>query len=831
MDATTRKLIANLVETPEDNESIMEKLAKLSKKDREKVLEEIVAKKYPEIGFPALKYDWDLWARPDQMSYKDLDWEVWKNLLVMGGRGMGKTRMGSEFVRWLAENKKVERIALVGATNGDVNKVMIGGVSGILSVCPPWNMPYHSPTHKRLTWPNGVIAEYFSAEQPERLRGPQFGAAWLDEFCLVSGTRIKTDSGSIPVEFIETGTTVITRVGPKKVTKAWKTSDSARTLTLNLSNNKTLTCTGGHPIYTKRRGILPAVQVSLGDSVYTYDDYIKKCESLKLLKQQVLSLPNIKTELFQKQYFGETIGGTFIMGTTNLGKESYFTGLCSNSGLVSLPEVLTFITLMEMVQITQYLIYLQFQEDNTQDSTLLGSPEAFRLLTERHGQNIPETLGKLKNLESVNAFLVEENFYLLDKLLNCAQIRVEKPSIKNFIEFQLRESAKSVERTLSVIEDVNYVLENVLHTSQGVRDLGTALCALDRTMLKTHILKLALDHVDINTDPVSVLSIDYNDVLSPVYNLEVEDEHNYFANNVLVSNCAWNYQKSTYDMLSFGLRTVDFPKLIITTTPKPQKLFIDIVKDTRTYTVVGNTVDNKANLGKEYIHDIVDKYSGTRIGRQELEANILLDTPGSLWNMTNIDENRVARDNFGSLPEFTNIVLAVDPAMTAVKNSAETGICVAAYGKDGNFYILHADSVKETPSGWSKLVLSLYDEFLCDEIVVETNQGGDIVTDIITQARPHINIVGVHATRSKVLRAEPIANLYERRKVHHVGYFSKAEDQMINFNPLENTEGLKDCVDSLVYALTALVSKTNAAYVSLPSVGGQRTKLVSYRYR
>lgn len=756
------------------------------------------------------------------------------NSMYLLGRGLiptHNTRVGAEYVRYLAENALVDRIALVGATNGDVNKVMIGGVSGILSVCPPWNMPYHSPTRKTLEWPNGVIAEYFSSVEPERLRGPQFGAAWLDEFCLVAGTKIKTDKGFLPIELIEDGVTVVTRVGPKKVKKAWKTSDSAETITIRLSNGEDITCTNGHPIYIKNRGILKANSVAVGDVVYSYKEYEEKCKNLRLLQQKIHNILTTNNTLFQKPSYGTVSGGTSIEGITNHEQESFFTEPILSFGLDILQKAQLFIILTEIARITQSLIYLHFPEENMQDSTLPNLLEESSYLPTKSGHNTLETFGKLKNLDDINVYLVEAIFYQLDKLLNFAQTDVERSTIEKFVLGKFQEFVNDAENILWATNAVNCVLENVLSTSPEKRDTESVLCALNNTMLQTHILKLVLEHVDTNIEQISVESVSQNKLLSSVYNFEVEDEHNYFANNTLVSNCAWSYQQETYDMLSFGLRNTDFPKLIITTTPKPQSIFLEILANPETYTVTGSTMENRANLGKGFIKDVVERYENTRLGRQELEAQILTDVPGALWQQNNIDANRVSRNKFGDLPDFMYIVLAVDPAMTSNKNSAETGICVAAFGMDGDFYVLHLDSVKQTPSEWARAVLEIYDDFIADQIIVETNQGGDLVIANLKQVRSHLNVMGVHAYRGKVLRAEPIASLYERGKVHHVGFFSKAEDQMINFNPIENPNGLKDCVDALVYALTALVDKTNTAYALNPAVGGFRTKLLSYKHR
>jgi phage terminase large subunit-like protein len=124
-----------------------------------------------------LLYDWTIWARAKQLPPNG-DWRTW---LILAGRGFGKTRTGAEWVRHGVEAGAFRRVALVGETSADVRDVMVEGDSGILKVCPPWNRPKYEPSKRRLTWPNGAVAQTFSADDPEQLRGPQFDAAWADE--------------------------------------------------------------------------------------------------------------------------------------------------------------------------------------------------------------------------------------------------------------------------------------------------------------------------------------------------------------------------------------------------------------------------------------------------------------------------------------------------------------------------------------------------------------------------------------------------------------------------------------------------------------------------
>jgi phage terminase large subunit-like protein len=269
----------------------------------------------------------------------------------------------------------------------------------------------------------------------------------------------------------------------------------------------------------------------------------------------------------------------------------------------------------------------------------------------------------------------------------------------------------------------------------------------------------------------------------------------------------WRYAQESWDMLQFGLRLGDDPRQLITTTPRPIVLLQHIMKDPRTVVTRGSTYENSANLAKTFLDNIKAKYEGTRLGRQELQAEVLDDVPGSLWTREGIDKTRKGPSD--KLPDMQRVVVAIDPAgksqETALsEGTAETGIVVAGIGVDGRGYVLDDLSVSLSPNGWARRALSAYDQYSADAIVVETNQGGDMVKNTIKSVR-NVPVVEVHASRGKVTRAEPIAALYEQGRISHVGSHADLEDQMVLFTPLGiagDTTG--DRVDALVWALSQL---------------------------
>jgi phage terminase large subunit-like protein len=266
---------------------------------------------------------------------------------------------------------------------------------------------------------------------------------------------------------------------------------------------------------------------------------------------------------------------------------------------------------------------------------------------------------------------------------------------------------------------------------------------------------------------------------------------------------AWRYPES-WVQAKFGLRLGQLPQACLTTTPKPTKLIKEIVNDPATILTRGSTYDNRSNLAPSFFASIIKTYEGTRIGRQELNAEILDDNPSALWQLKNIDDNRVK-----VAPRMKRIVVAIDPAVTSKENSDETGIIVAGRGVDDHFYILTDASLIASPEKWARAGVDEYFEHKADRIIAEVNNGGDLVEAVIRQVDRNVSYKSVHASRGKTIRAEPIAAMYEQNRVHHVGGFDRLENQMCEFNPLEpDANGSPDRMDALVWALTELSDNT-----------------------
>lgn len=261
---------------------------------------------------------------------------------------------------------------------------------------------------------------------------------------------------------------------------------------------------------------------------------------------------------------------------------------------------------------------------------------------------------------------------------------------------------------------------------------------------------------------------------------------------------AWRYPDAAWDNLQMGLRLGTDPRAVVTTTPRPTSLIRSLVADPSTAITRGSTFDNSANLASSTLAHLRRKYEGSRLGRQELYAEILDDAPGALWKRDNIDGLRVT----ATPADLVRVVVAVDPAATSGEDADETGIIVAAIAGNGHGYVLADRSLRGTPLEWATAAVRAFGEFTADRIVAEVNQGGEMVTHVLRTVDRNVPISTVHAARSKHTRAEPVAALYEQGRIHHVGSFPQLEDQMCAWVPGEQSP---DRMDALVWAFTELM--------------------------
>ena len=262
----------------------------------------------------------------------------------------------------------------------------------------------------------------------------------------------------------------------------------------------------------------------------------------------------------------------------------------------------------------------------------------------------------------------------------------------------------------------------------------------------------------------------------------------------------WRYAETAWDMLQFGLRLGDNPRQVVTTTPRPVPIVKQLLKDRRTVMTKASTLMNRAYLAEGFFQSVIARYQGTRLGRQELDAELIEDNPDALWSRDMIDATRVTGTG-----EMTRIVVAVDPPATSGPKADECGIIVAGRDATGRAYVLEDRSMGGlTPLTWATRAVKAMRDHEADRLVAEANQGGEMVAAILQQVAPHVPLKLVRASRSKLVRAEPVAALYERGLVAHVGHFARLEDQMCDHAPGSGAKS-PDRLDALVWALTDLM--------------------------
>jgi predicted phage terminase large subunit-like protein len=239
--------------------------------------------------------------------------------------------------------------------------------------------------------------------------------------------------------------------------------------------------------------------------------------------------------------------------------------------------------------------------------------------------------------------------------------------------------------------------------------------------------------------------------------------------------------------------------VVATTTPRPIRLIRELVQDPMTVVTRGSTYDNRKNLAESFIERMIQRYEGTRLGRQELYAEVLDDVPGALWQRQQLEGQRV-----NVAPTLERVYVGIDPAMTSGEESNETGIIVAGMAANGEIYVVEDASCRLSPDGWARRAVSVYERHHADRIVAEVNNGGDMVEQVLRTVSKQVSYRSERASRGKVTRAEPVAALYEQGRVHHVGLLSELEDQMCSFAPAR-MDGSPDRVDALVSCVTEMM--------------------------
>jgi phage terminase large subunit-like protein len=267
----------------------------------------------------------------------------------------------------------------------------------------------------------------------------------------------------------------------------------------------------------------------------------------------------------------------------------------------------------------------------------------------------------------------------------------------------------------------------------------------------------------------------------------------------------WRYAEAAFDMLQFGLRLGERPRQLITTTPRPTALIRRLVTDARTVLTRAATQANAAFLSPVFLEEILARYAGTRLGRQEIDGEIIEDRDDALWTRAMIEAARVAQ-----APPLSRIVVGIDPPASSREGADACGLVAAGRAEDGCIYVLEdATAGGLPPAAWAARALMLYRRHQADCLVAEVNQGGEMVRAVLRTVDASAPLRTVHATRGKFMRAEPVAALYAQGRIKHVAPPMPAlEDQMCDFG-LDglSSGGSPDRLDALVWAVTELTRR------------------------
>ncbi len=264
----------------------------------------------------------------------------------------------------------------------------------------------------------------------------------------------------------------------------------------------------------------------------------------------------------------------------------------------------------------------------------------------------------------------------------------------------------------------------------------------------------------------------------------------------------WPDAEAAWSMLQFGLRLGDRPRQVVTSTPRAVPLIRNLLADQTVAVTRATTYDNRANLAEAFFSAVIKTYEGTRLGRQELNGELLEDDPDALWTRTLIERYRRTTG-----PDLRRVVIGVDPPASSGEGADECGIVIAGLGVDDRFYVLGDKSrARAKPAAWARAVAQAFESFDADRVIAEVNQGGEMVASVLHHVAPSLPVHQVRATRGKRVRAEPAAALYEQGRVSHLVPMPELEDQMCNFTGHFAGYGKSpDRLDALVWAMTDLM--------------------------
>lgn len=694
----------------------------------------------------------------------------WYGWMLNAGRGAGKTRTCAQYIIDHVQGPP----CLPGAAPHWI-AIIAPTLGDAATACfsGPSGIGTHDPTAKLggglggaiIKWPNGSQAKLFGASTPEDVERLRAGG----NTCLTGDTLVRTEHGQVPIKSIRAGDMVWTRNGLQRVLRAGQTGVRT-TLIVTLESGRTLQLTADHEVWI--------------DGEWREARFLKPDDTLTTWR--TTSSMTASTGTSEK------------MGTTRTRVEdaAYFTDSSGSN-----------ITAKSHVGMTSIIGMTMTEEPPTSHDSKCSHIVSTRV-------SIPGVITPVTRAQDTRRGNDELN------VISRVSV-VERLCVPGLCHCDTVPSA--------MISATKTVKSPVVHSRNGC-----AWCAEHGSQpLNVDPPRLAHDRV---------LHVSRETRVLPVYDLMVEHDHEFFANDILVANCiawmeelaAWRYLQECYEQMRFGLRSGPRPHWIASTTPKPKPLIKKLVKNTPKNVVVTTaTTNDNPHLEAHIREALFEEYSGRDIGRQELEAAIMDQDESALWHRNHLEEFRVKPSE---VPDLIRVTVGVDPSGGA----GEQGIIVAGkYAtteiinnrKQPRYegFVLDDRTCRLQPAGWGRRAVQAALDWEADDIVVETNFGGDMALATIRDAALamgiSIPVKTVVASRGKRVRAEPVSALSVRGQWHHAGTFEELEDQLCTWSPEQNYS--PDRLDGMVWTAwhNKIVSTRNRTIASM-ATGGAMSRVI-----
>lgn len=724
--------------------------------------------------------------------------------LLMSGRGFGKSLVGSTWLVRQALRLPGSEWAVFAPTFRDTRKVCIEGSTGILAAIGEGELGNYRRNELEIILANGSKIYGYSADQPERARGANLWGAW----CVARGELVLTDAGDVPIEDVRPGDWVWTRRGWRRVTATQMTQRDVEVLRVVTSAGTSVRVTGNHRIWTEQHGWVEARALRYGDtlSAWTSSSGHRVGSSGKVCAGTSAAGAPATTQ-------------TAPAACCTLQSGNAYTGSPCPTAMLSTTSITTSPTMIRATCSCSPAL-------TTSGSTTLNTPVASPPLRTRNSAALRPGTPGLTGLSGNAPALCAPPCSCPRDSAPCTAPRSARLPRSGQITGNA-ETPRCLSGSVSGAAPDSSPRTAVPSTAAASAASGPEtppngpVTVLGSASLGVSTAEPRLSLRTAVSDSAGICAVPGTDVvrvepagLADVFDLQVEGAHEFVANGTLVHNCdelgSWRYEATWHEGLVPALRKGEKPRIVVTTTPRPTKLIRDLVgrRDGSVHVTRGSTWENALNLSATALAELKHRYEGSRLGRQELEGELLEDIEGALWSRGVIDQCRVGQ---GQVPELTRVVVAIDPAVTSGDESDESGIVVVGHCGDHG-YVLGDYSFRGTPNEVMRRAIWVYRNHKADCIVAEVNNGGDYIGNTLRTLDPQIPYKTVHASRGKVIRAEPVSSLYEMGRMHHVGTLPELEDQLCSFVPGIGVS--PDRMDALVWAVTELRGLTEGSWLA-----------------